>query len=396
MCITCSKPCSRQSRLRRKYPPPSTSIVSHRLGPRDPIEAYPPLILVISNPFSVHSERTAPSDVASDTDGGSLNRRSGGSLAERLRQLQGSGVQGEFGRRIQRPPSQNFRPQSPPAVIPSRGPTPAPRGPTPGPYTNRRPSLSFVPPIPPSSPKPNGGPITYRAATATPIPAGTSPRQFVPVSSFGPPSPTHSAGSSPEEDDIQVPRVRHDPPLRSPSDFARAFPPIDELNERDPPPTFPAVPTHVPGASKPMTSPNGPYPSHRPNGIPWKGKQFPNVMDMEPRPASTPIPIKRLSGSSRPQTPAYLAAHFVGSPGHVQAHQASPKSNGFPVREDLAPTVNLPITSSISPQKLNSLLETRGLNILLLDIRTREEFERERINHDAVVCLEPLVLTRQE
>lgn len=337
-----------------------------------------------------HRDRFAPSDVASDTDGGSLNRRSGGSLAERLKQLQGSGVQGDFGRRIQRPPSQNFRPQSPPVAVPSRGPTPAPRGPTPGPYTNRRPSLSFVPPIPPGSPKPNGsGPITYRAATATPIsaiPAGTSPRQFVPVSSFGPPSPTHSAGSSPEEDDIQVPRVHRDPPIRSPSDFSRTFPPIDELNERDPTSMFPTVPTHAPGASKIVTSPNGVHPPHRPNGIPWKGKQF----DMEPRPASTPIPIKRLSAGNRPQTPT----HLVGSPGHVQAHQSSPKLNGFPIH-DATPTVDLPITSAIAPQKLNSLLETRGLNILLLDVRSREEFDRERINHDAIVCLEPVVLTRQ-
>lgn len=329
--------------------------------------------------------------MTTDTDGGSLNRRSGGSLAQRLKELQGSGIQGDFGRRIQRPPSQNFRPQSPPVAIPSRGPTPAPRGPTPGPYTNRRPSLSFVPPIPPPSPKPNGaGPTIYRAATATPIPPGTSPRQFVPISSFGPPSPTHSAGSSPEEDDIQVPRVHHDPPIRSPTDFSRKFPPIDELNERDPSSIFPSVPTNAPGMGKPMTSPNG-IPTHMANGTPWKPKQFSAVRDMEPRPASTPIPIKRMSAGSRPQTPA----HLVGSPGHSYAHgQPSPKSNGFPIA-DHTPAVDLPIANAITPQKLNSLLETRGLNILLLDVRNRDEFERERINHDAIVCLEPLVLTRQ-
>ncbi|CAG8769560.1 15325_t:CDS:1, partial [Acaulospora colombiana] len=204
---------------------------------------------------------------------------------------------------------------------------------------------------------------------------------------FGPPSPTHSSGSSgDEDDDIQVPRV-HDgprsPPVRSPSEFSRAFPPIDELNERDPAPAMPSIPTGAPG--KTVTSPNG----HPPNGIPWKAKAFPAVMNMEPRPASTPIPIKRLSAGSRPQTPG----QYVGSP--TQAYlpsQASPRTNGI---HEPTSNVDLPLTNAITPQKLNSLLETRGLNILLLDVRSRDEFEKERINHDAIVCLEPLVLSRQ-
>ncbi|KAG8866915.1 ubiquitin-specific protease doa4 [Serendipita sp. 405] len=227
------------------------------------------------------------------------------------------------------------------------------------------------------------------ASTPTPIPAGTSPRQFVPVANLGPPSPTHSAGSSPEEDEIQVPRVhKQDTPIRSPSDFSRAFPPIDELNERDPETMFPSVPTGIPGATRPPLQATSPLAmnGHKPNGLPWKAKAFPAVMDMEPRPASTPIPIKRQSAGSRPQTPA----HLVGSPG--QNH--SPRTNGF-ASADQTPHVDLPITNSITPQKLNSLLETRGLNILLLDVRNRDSFERERINHDAIVCLEPMVLSRQ-
>ncbi|KAG8821478.1 ubiquitin-specific protease doa4 [Serendipita sp. 401] len=339
----------------------------------------------------LYQEREMPSE----SDTGSLNRRSGNSLAERLKQLQGGGIQAELiGKRIQRPPSQNFRPQSPPALVPSRGPTPAPRGPTPGPYTVRRASISqamsFIPPIPPASPKPpNGLPSPYVRSTPTPIPAGTSPRQFVPVANLGPPSPTHSAGSSPEEDEIQVPRVhKQDTPIRSPSDFSRAFPPIDELNERDPETMFPSVPTGIPGATRPPLQATSPLAmnGHKPNGLPWKAKAFPAVMDMEPRPASTPIPIKRQSAGSRPQTPA----HLVGSPG--QNH--SPRTNGF-ATADQTPHVDLPITNSITPQKLNSLLETRGLNILLLDVRNRDSFERERINHDAIVCLEPMVLSRQ-
>lgn len=295
-----------------------------------------------------------------------------------------------LGRKIQRPPSQNFRPQSPPVVVPSRGPTPAPRGPTPGPYT-RRPSVSFVPPLPPPSPKPtNGIPITYTRPVPPPIAAGSSPRQFVPISSFGPSSPTHSPGSSPEEDDIQVPRVR-DHPVRSPSDFSRAFPPIDELSEKEPS-IFPSAPTHSPGSSlsKTVANSNGMNGHPPPNGLPWK--KFPSsALNMEPRPASTPIPIKRQGAGSRPNTPGHLA----GSPGgNSYGQQPSPRANGFVVTEPTPPRVDLPLTNAISPQKLNSLLETRGLNILILDVRHREHFEKERINHDAIVCIEPTVLMR--
>ncbi|KAG8814231.1 hypothetical protein FS842_002883 [Serendipita sp. 407] len=99
------------------------------------------------------------------------------SLAERLKQLQGGGTPADLvGRPIPRLPSQNFRPQPPPVLVPSR--------------------------------------------------------QLVPIGSFGPPSPT----SSSPKDRIQTPRVQkqaiRDTPIRSPSDFSRVFPSIDELDER--------------------------------------------------------------------------------------------------------------------------------------------------------------------
>jgi len=129
---------------------------------------------------------------------------------------------------------------------------------------------------------------------------------------------------------------------------------------------------------------------HAPNGLPWK--KFPSAaLNMEPRPASTPIPIKRLSGGSRPTTPG----HFVGSPGGSgYPSQNSPRGNSFVVTEPTPPRLDLPLANSITPQKLYSILETRGVNILMLDVRHREQFDKERINHDAIVCLEPTVLTR--
>ena len=34
--------------------------------------------------------------------------------------------------------------------------------------------------------------------------------------------------------------------------------------------------------------------------------------------------------------------------------------------------------------------------VLMLDVRTREEFEKERIKADAIVCIEPSVLLRDK
>jgi len=37
-----------------------------------------------------------------------------------------------------------------------------------------------------------------------------------------------------------------------------------------------------------------------------------------------------------------------------------------------------------------------SFGVLVLDVRPREEFERERIKASAIVCLEPLVLGREK
>lgn len=37
-----------------------------------------------------------------------------------------------------------------------------------------------------------------------------------------------------------------------------------------------------------------------------------------------------------------------------------------------------------------------GYEVLVLDVRTREEFEKEHMKASAIVCLEPLVLKREK
>lgn len=57
--------------------------------------------------------------------------------------------------------------------------------------------------------------------------------------------------------------------------------------------------------------------------------------------------------------------------------------------------VDLPVTNTIFPKLLREYLgRGNDVTVLLLDVRTREEFTKEHIKGDAVVCLEPHVLLR--
>ena len=57
---------------------------------------------------------------------------------------------------------------------------------------------------------------------------------------------------------------------------------------------------------------------------------------------------------------------------------------------------DLPVTSTIHPHTLKDYRSRPGLKILLLDVRTRAEFDEERISGGEVVCLEPSILTRDK
>lgn len=52
------------------------------------------------------------------------------------------------------------------------------------------------------------------------------------------------------------------------------------------------------------------------------------------------------------------------------------------------------VAYTILPQELDRLLAKGKVSVLVLDARPRTHFEMERIDHDAVVCLEPTLLTR--
>ncbi len=55
---------------------------------------------------------------------------------------------------------------------------------------------------------------------------------------------------------------------------------------------------------------------------------------------------------------------------------------------------SLPVTNTIFPNHLHGFLAGKEVKVLLLDLRTREEFSEGHINASAVVCLDPYVLMR--
>ncbi|KAF8757849.1 peptidase C19 family [Rhizoctonia solani] len=118
-------------------------------------------------------------------------------------------------------------------------------------------------------------------------------------------------------------------------------------------------------------------------------RPFPNAIpDLEgtPRPASTPANGARPGitfGSAKPQSP------------HAPATSASASaSTPTEPKSDKLPKPDLPITNTITASTLKGYLAT-ALQILVLDVRPRDEYESRRLPVDNVVCIEPIVLGRK-
>ncbi|CAL1714070.1 unnamed protein product [Somion occarium] len=254
--------------------------------------------------------------------------------------------------------------------------------------------LHTIPPISPDTyvPAPNRmslqglpSPLPTSSSLASPVTTSSklpSPHTLIPASSFGPPSPSSSTASSP----LDL------------TDFQQAFPSIDELDERvavpsssyTPPPHEPS-PLHAPTPSFPSPAPAFPIP--RP--------AFPVLpLDHAPRPSSTPIPPTIDTFVSRPASPAGpgrspLSPSVPRKPSGLGLNHKASRSPLIP-SGSLTPSSEkreLPFTT-LFPRILHEYKQKPGFKVLLLDIRTRDEFEREHIKADAVVCIEPSILLR--
>ncbi|KAG6336456.1 hypothetical protein ID866_2627 [Astraeus odoratus] len=291
-------------------------------------------------------EKSAATEPVSDT----TSKRTVTSIADRVKSLNDAGLAVGTPKRY----SREITPT--PSSSTSRSPDPV--------QAHRR-STSI-----PSHPQPLQLPVSTSATASSS--AGSSPHAVVPPSSLGPPSPVSSDSSSPRLSHINI------------SEFTQAFPSIDELNELDPS-RFPAVPTDIQGG---VTTPQPPNSQGGLDPIIMapRLKSFPSLsIDPGPRPSSTPITPTTNSFMSRPASPAITAKPSINNfASSALVSKPSPRSE--------KPT--LPISNTVTPKQLFDYLYNRKLNTLLVDIRSREEFETEHIRASAILCLEPSVLMR--
>lgn len=211
-----------------------------------------------------------------------------------------------------------------------------------------------------------------------------------------------------------------------------AFPAIDELDEQtlfpavptdDPEVSLPAVPLNKPGEGlpPPPTSArdlrhyvkNGFSPHNTGTSVssiasPLSPTKL-SAVDRNPphhRPSSTPIPplangIGHLD-SPPERSPIITPRRELPSPPTAPASSSHPNPNystKTPLKRissgGLKFKPDLPVTSTIYPRLLKEY-RSAGRKILLLDIRTRAEFDLEHIKWDEIVCLEPSILTRDK
>lgn len=210
----------------------------------------------------------------------------------------------------------------------------------------------------------------YTLATASSS-AGSSPHAVVPPSSLGPPSPVSSDSSSPR------------PPHMSISEFAQAFPDIEHLNELNLS-LLSANSQTFEGSSADTDS----FVAHADDVesvLPPHLKSFPSLsIDPGPRSSSTPVTPTVNAFISRPTSP------IASKPSINNFASSSSPSKLSPLTEKRT----LPISNAVTPRQLFDYLYLYKYKVLLVDIRTREEFETEHIKNSAIVCLEPSVLTR--
>ncbi|KAH8977998.1 hypothetical protein EDB86DRAFT_991424 [Lactarius hatsudake] len=187
-------------------------------------------------------------------------------------------------------------------------------------------------------------------------------------SAIGPPSPMSSASSSPRTSFL------------TPVEFSQAFPSIDELEEID---GRRAVADVEPRSdtsggpdskSTPWSGGTRPPGDHSPN-IGTKSFLFLPV-DLGTCPSSTPITPVVDHFASWPASPVKQTLGICGS--------SSP----------LMPSAGLHVKNMAGPRELHDYMYRHELKVLMLDVRTREAFDYEHIRGDAVVCIEPSVLLR--
>lgn len=298
------------------------------------------------------------------------------SLAERMRKLQSAGMDvssaGAVSKRISKDLTINLHPSTSSTSDNSASMVPSlPSVPSAPP--NRISLQGLPPPLIPSTSSSLASPATTNSKLS-------SPHTLIPASDFGPPSPPDS-------------------PLLDLT--GSKYPSIDELDRREglqqPLPSASTSSHPAPAQPLPLPAPTPSFPMPSP-AFPIPRPAFPVLPhDHAPRPSSTPIPPTIDTFISRPGSPALaspLSPTVPRKPSNLGLNKAS--RSPLITSGTLTPATEkgLPFTS-LFPRTLHECMQKQGFQVLLLDVRTRDAFEREHIWSDEVVCIEPSILFRE-
>lgn len=227
-----------------------------------------------------------------------------------------------------------------------------------------------IQPLSPTQPSANAP-----SSVSNPTSPLSSTHTFVPASSFGPPSPISSPSSSPI-------RNTH----LDLSGFTQSFPSIDELDKN-----LALSSNSVHGSvstafSKPSLRGDIPPPSPSTN--------FGNFPLHIERPSSTPItPTVNNVFNSRPTSPTRVNVNAPLKPSGLFLSSAPIAAIPMqPVAVPLKPPI--PKTNTMFPKDLQDYM--RDYTVLIIDVRNRADFDREHIKAQAVICIEPTVLMRDK
>ncbi|KAJ8457206.1 hypothetical protein ONZ45_g18404 [Pleurotus djamor] len=238
-------------------------------------------------------------------------------------------------------------------------------------------------------------PISASSSSSPPVPSAPSQPPALSVSpllpsthatvsppALGPPSPASTSSSVPS------PGLAERESL-SLSEFATAFPPIDELDNVVGL-SLPSVPTSPPASSSRSNHPEATVNGFTEYGAPVE------------RPSSTPLTPTTNVFNSRPTSPSRSSASpalrskpsTAGLSGLGQGLASVATSSGSTTPQTPTDRPPLPVTNSVTPKELHQYIK-QAYKILLLDVRNRADFDREHIKHKPVVCVEPSILLRE-
>ncbi|KAG8891975.1 ubiquitin-specific protease doa4 [Tulasnella sp. 408] len=164
-------------------------------------------------------------------------------------------------------------------------------------------------------------------------------------------------------------------------------------------PVFPSVPTTLPGAkSNQVASPPPSNDFDRLRGT-VRSSDLSGLSgtSSSTSPPPTSSAIRHRTGSQSQSLRAQLSGGSSSkAPSPLSSSYTNPQTVTSPPPSQVKKPELKP-TNSVLPKTLRLYLDPNvngGLKVLLLDVRSRDQFEKERIAHEDVVCVEPTILAR--